>query len=618
MALQSTSWADPQAPTQPSLLLGAGSAGGSVTKLNPGDYRSIEFDKVMNKMLDDRKDIINQDKEYIKSVGARITTSINELIGKKQLLEKMSQTSIISTTGVILSDYLQLVNEINALLSKIKVEIQESKMIDIHTLPSYEMKVGDQSLDSGPGSILDISSSLVEFEAIAQQLMVSMSALKFNYIAVVEKDGKITPYANAIKDSNPLSPDLSSIPAMSQDEIIEAMAKIRDLSVIGMSTRRLQQQLADTAVNKIKQYIQNVGVDKYLASRNNNDFTAASDQFKIIEQIFVLRSYARKKFGLKLGAIAPVSYPAGNVLNIKDWFSKDALMPIKNSLNSISSQTVSTDADLMKAFNDARQFVELYDRQLTPFLSKDATAKRDEARKEFSNSEGFLGMVKASYDYLSADIASHKEIMDKKPAGTEYLNEEGKSIAYNSDDTGVMARLSSFFITASGQMPTVEALLGVYRFVLADIREEIMVGQGDVAAMQAYFEKRFISTKLSAVRTTILICNNDKFLDKKYKDERTERFRILAKTDPEMAKQWNITETYTCGNDSTGIMQEKNPGGGGAGNFTADFQAVMREYNTVEVKRSQEARNLRNVVEMSLRAQAQEGDAIQDTGSAGF
>jgi hypothetical protein len=449
--------------------------------------------------------------------------------------------------------------------------------------------------------------------------MTAMNQLKFNYIAIADKEtGKLTSYPNAIKDSNPLSPDLSAIPAMSESEIIAALARIRDLSIISMDTQRLQQQLADIGVNSIKQYIQNVGVNQFLAPRNNNDFTAAKEQFKTIEQIFLLRSYARKKFGLKIGAIAPKSYPTSNLLNIKDWLSKDAMMPIKESLNSITSQTVKTDADLMKAFNDARQFVELYDRQLTPFLSSDATAKREEARASFTNSEGFLAKVKSGYDYLSANIANHQEIMAQKPAGTEYLDEAGKSIAYNSDDTGLMARLSSFFITATGQMATVEALLSVYRYVLADIREEIMLGQGDLAGMQSYFDKRFTSTKERAVKTTIEICNNDKSVDEAFKQDRTARLQKFAKDNAETAKLMNLVPTYVCGTKSNGALGLKNGAGGGAGTFTAIFANMLDLYNTVEVKRSQEARTLRDVVDMSLRAQAQEGDVIQDTGDAGF
>lgn len=249
-----------------------------------------------------------------------------------------------------------------------------------------------------------------------------------------------------------------------------------------------------------------------------------------------------------------------------------------------------------------RQFVEAYDRRLTPILSKESTEKRAAILKEAEAKKASLGekasfMAKAKievqkrFEQAKALFATREEIQANKPS---IIDENGLNVSYNADDTGVMARLSSLWITATGQQATVEALLGVMRLVLADIREEVMLSQGAWGDMQSYHFKRFMNGEARTDLAVKTMCEIDNTL--------SPEARASAKA---------VTNNrVTCAAPRNGILAGQNNGG----TILTTFRNLMGQFQRVEVARAVEARNLRELIDQAMAAGLQDGDQVDDTG----
>lgn len=531
-----------------------------------------------------------EDKEYLAAKGKIIGDTLRDLISKKQAFEALGQNASKSVT-ITLDQYLTQVNEINAAIEKARIDIQESSIISVDTLPSASAAVGNVKVDMAPGSVINMSNAMAPFNATLANLETKLNSVQFKSLG--HKGAFIAVTQNA------LTPDLSKVPQMTEEEIQTALEDIQAKQVISKGTQDQQQLLADQVVKTVKKYITLAGTNEFLRFRNDNDMKAMQEEFKTLEKFFFMRSYLRKKYGLQIGAIQPKSYPM-EIFKMEGITSKEMILPMTNALSSVISQTARTDQDLMDAFNNARRFVEFYDRRLTPILSDKATVKRealkaeqvqkDQALQNASMWEKMKSKAAFAYNTAVASFANGKEIMDKKPV---HLSEDDKNVAYNAEDTGLMARLSGMLTTVTGQVSTVEALLAVMRLVLADIREEVMLSQGDWSNVQSYHSQRFMATPTQTGRSIKVMCDIDITLS----DAARDRARSIT-NDPK-----------ACPKSPAGLLANQN----GGSNALTTFRNLVNRYNTVEMKRAQDARNLRDLVEQSLSAQANNGDKVDDT-----
>lgn len=598
MALQITSGPVANAQT-PNVAVVAG-GGGNASFLTAGQYdiNKVEanYTDVLKNVVENNHKIQLMDREYLQNRGKAISGSLRELIAKKQAFIDLANKAIL-TKDVTLDQYLRTVNEINAMIDKINIDIQEASIISSDTLPSAQtMSVGNAQVNAGPASIINMTKAMTGFTSMLNDTIVKLNGV-FN-----ERQVGVLAHKGAYIDirGNALNPDLSKAPKLDEKEIEAAMLEIQAKSIISQGTQRLQQTLADKVIRLVKTYIQEIGTDQFLRPRNGNDYTAMAEAYRSVERAFLLRSYLRKKYGIQIGAIRPQSYPV-TYLNLEGVFKMDMLLPMKKAMDLLVSQTVKNDTDLMASFNAARQYVEFYDRRLTPTLSKDASAKRealkkaaiaqDAALKDGSMWDKMRANVGQLYDKAAATFASKQEIMSAKPV---VLSDEQKNVAYNAEDTGLMARASGALTFFTGQTSTVEALLAVMRLVLADIREEVMLSQGDWAQLQSYHNQRFMATDDQTVRSMKAICGAD---------------NTLSPAAREAAKSFTNGKV-TCTAAPGGLVGGNMTVGD---NITTDFRNMMTAYNSVEMKRAQDVRNLRSLVEMSLSAQAQEGDKADDS-----
>ncbi len=577
----------------PNVAVVAGGGSGQTGFLSAGDYNinknETDFTQAMLEIIKNNSKIQQQDREYLQAKGKVIGDSLRGLVEKKQAFVKLGQSSAITTT-VTLDQVLAQVNDINAAVEKIQIDIQEASLISSDTLPSATASVGKNNITTGPASVIDMSKAMGPFAQTLTKLTDECNSVTFK---TVGHKGAFNPI-----NAPSLTPDLSMFPQMTQEEIEAAVLKVQQLQVIGLGTQRQQQLWADQVVQLVKAYIQQVGTDQFLRPRNGNDFTYLGEAYKSVEKMFLLRSYLRKKYGIQIGAIQPQSYPVvyGNLEGI---FKKDMLLPITGALNKIMSQTARTDTDLMVAYNSARQYVEFYDRSLTPTLSADASKKRDEVKKDFMEKNPNLSQLSywqqaraqanLRYNQFTASFAKRSEILAGKKV---VLNNDQKDVAYNSDDTGVMARVSGLTTFFTGQTSTVEALLAVFRLILSDIREEVMLSQGDWNSLQSYHDKLYLASDAQTVRSVGAICDVDTKLSP------AARQRASALTSGKVS----------CVATPTGLLGQLNTGN----TIVTTIRNLMTTYETVEMKKAQDARNLRTLVDQSLASQAQAGDKPDD------
>lgn len=568
---------------------------GNTGFLSAGDYNinknETSLTDAINKIITGNQETAKMDREYLQAKGKVIADALRELVEKKQAFANLSVVASTTRDGVSLADFLKQVNDIKATIDRAEIAIQEASIISADTLPSATASVGGVNINTAAGSVINMSGAMNGFVESLNKLRTEIDSTQFK---VVSHKGQFS----AIMQ-NALNADLSKFPVMDAEEIKAASEKIQMLQTLPNSVKNQQQALADKTVTLIKKFIERTGTSEFLRLENENDKTFFREAYTQLEQHFFMRSYLRRKYGIQIGAIQPKTYPK-TMLHLEQIATKDLLLPVKTALGSVVSQTVRTDADLMQSYDDARNFVEQYDKRVTPILSKDAAAKRDQLKKEQIANEATMkdaslwekakSEVGYRYKQAMATFADKNEIMRAKPV---IMNDEQKNVAYNSDDTGVMARMSSFFITATGQAQTVEALLAVMRLILADIREEIMINQGDIAQAQSYSAKRFMSTPEQAVRSIQIMCNVDTKLSE------AARQRAAAVTNGKVA----------CRPAATGLLAGVNSGG----TLLTDFRNIMTSYESYVMKNMQDARSLANLVEMSLNAQSQAGDAVEGT-----
>jgi hypothetical protein len=125
-----------------------------------------------------------------------------------------------------------------------------------------------------------------------------------------------------------------------------------------------------------------------------------------------------------------------------------------------------TQPDVAQAYENVRNWVELYDKKLTPvFVTKEDILKSPE-----------------------------------------------KALEYASRNTGILVRANSAITTITGQKAAAEALLMIMRLILADTTEELMLYSNNDAALDNYHNGRYRVTEEMKKSYNQSVCNTDPYL----------------------------------------------------------------------------------------------------------
>ena len=418
-------------------VTGLGGGGTFIGNAGKYDMNTITQDntKIMGQIIEQIKDVQKIDRDYLLAVVERLNGHLQALANLKLQFTKLSQQSN-TQSYVNIQDYLNLVNEINNRDQILRNEIQTQTLITRESLPSYGMaEAGGMKASVATVGNVEMKPVMVRVDGLRVQLINEMNNLQFSNIQT-----KLGQVVSIQKDA--LNPNLQGIRILTEEEMQAKTNLIQEKLTLASATQKQANRYVDVTVTLILNFLGNYGVDEWLRFRNDNDMAARNEAFEQIKDSFMRRSYLRRKYNVRLGAIQTMDYDK-KIVNLEDF----SYQPLWTALKSMRREAAATQPDVAKAFENARNWVELYDKKLTPVL------------------------------------ASREAI----------LKDSEKSREYSSHNTGVLVRANSAINTITGQDAAAEALLMIMRLVLSDARQEMMLYNNSNVELANYHDALYRS-----------------------------------------------------------------------------------------------------------------------------
>lgn len=417
-----------------------------------GDYNinqvTQDNTKVMLSILERTNQIQDIDRQYLLSISERMNSKLNEINNLRMKLVKMSRALELQK----LADFISIINDVEEKNQALILDLATSTTITRESLPSFSpVQVGNMSATVNNFGNVDLSKLTKDVDSQRKLMLDNMNNLKIrNLVSPVGQPVEIL--------QNALNPDLKGIRILTKEQIQDMTLKVQLAMTLDESTVELQQKMVDQTVNLVNSFVNNYGSSEWLRFTDDNDGKARVIAFKQVTDAFMRRSFLRKKYGIRMGAIQSDGYPK-QIVN----FEQFALQPIKLALKSLKREAAVSDTELQAAFESARNFVQLYDEKVTPVLkSKDVIMKN-----------------------------------------------EGKQMEFSSSDTGFIVKANSALTYLTGQRATAEVLLSIMRLVLSDVREEMMLSQNSIEEMKSYHDAKYRSTNELKQDNNKRICEID-------------------------------------------------------------------------------------------------------------
>lgn len=420
----------------------------------PGNYNynriSQDNTAIALKLLEQVQGLQKQDRDYLLEVSNRLNGHLKDLISLQFQLLALSQKSY--TSPVDLQEILRLGNVLREKDQVLSVDLATNTIITRDSLPSYS-PIGVQSnpVDVPSGANINFTALTQRIDALRMKIYNESNALQFKLV--------VTPNGQPLSiTANALNPDINGIYSLTPAQIQDLVNQVTELRTPTKATRDVGGRYVDLSVTLLNQFVNNYAKTEWMRFTNDNDGKALKEAYKQIIDVFYYRSYIRKKYGIRIGALQPVNYNK-IVINLENF----GIQPLKMALTSFRREAAETQPDVLQAFESARNFVELYDAKITPVFAK------------------------------RADILKNKD----------------KSLEYSSQDTSFIVRANSAITWLTGQRRTSEVLLMLMRLVLSDIREEMMLIEGNRLAMGSYHDAKYRSTPETKLDANQKICRTD-------------------------------------------------------------------------------------------------------------
>lgn len=436
-------------------LVGVSGSGGTGF-LSAGNYNINQVTQDTTKLMTDAMahlaNVQKIDRDYLLEINTRLLTATKNLIQLGQNFKVLGQQSALSLVKI--EDYLKVLNDIRLAEQNFTAELNALTMVTRETLPSVtETSVGGVTATMAATGNLNMEPLVKKYGDMRAALLTELNQVKFqNLITARNQQRSIL--------ENALSPDLSGFQILSPEEVQAKTEQMNDLLALNGQTSRLQRQFIERLRNDVRGFVQNYGTDEAFRFRDENDKEAKTIAFSAIQDSFFRRSYLRKKYGIPMGALRTVEYKK-SIANLEKF--TESFRSLNEYLLMIEPQAAVGREEVLKAFENARNFVQMYDEKVTPVFAR------------------------------STEIMSHGD----------------KKLEFSSKDTGFLVRANSAITFMTGRQPTAEVLLAVMRMVLADAREEMMLLQNDQAAMNSYHNQRFNSTAETKEAALVKICQID-------------------------------------------------------------------------------------------------------------
>ena len=440
-------------------IAGVGGIGGTQI-VSGGNYNMQQIAQdntaIMKQVLDQVKGIQDQDRAYLTGVVQHLNTQIKELIDLQNQMMQLSQKSQLGT--IQLTDLLDLGNKIKQKNNALIADIGTSTLITRDMLPSYSpAQAGSMNATIATQGNINMAPLTTKVEGLRAQIVLDTNNLTFKFV--------LTPLNQQLPhgvSGNALNPDLAGIAIMSPEELEKKEQEIKDLLVPTRKTQGLLQANVELITSMIQNFVNQYGTKQMFTYEEilNSDGTYAAgrnDDLKNIYNAFFLRSYMRKKYGVRLGTFRVEEYNK-NILGL-DVFIKQ---PAKQALTMFKNQVVLNDDDIMNSFNNARMWV---------------------------------------------------ETLDKKTSGASSdVKIAGAGSAFSGKDKGFFARANTFITKATGQQEVSEVLLVLLKLQMADIEEEKLMARQEKEALVSLHDMQFAPTAEARKVANQKICQDDFFL----------------------------------------------------------------------------------------------------------
>lgn len=452
------------AQTLPSGTILNTSGANNVLVGGPGNYNynqtATDNTKIAVAVLAQVQQLQTVDRAYLLEVANSFNAQLKELIALQNSFIKLSQQAQFD--GVLLQSVLDVANQIRQKAAVLDANLATNTIISRESLPSYS-PIGalDSKIEIGTVGNINFGPLVAAVNAQKAQVVADANALQFP--RVKSPTGQVLSITQ-----NALSPDIRGFYSLTSDQIGDLTKQLRTLQSPRGTTLAFYGQYTEYLVTLVNQFVNNYGNEEWFRFRNDNDKLALQTAYSQIVDAFYYRSYLRRSFNIRIGALQSKPYDK-KILN----FERFGIQPLKVALNSFRRESAITQTEVLQAFESARNFVELYDEKVTPVF------------------------------------ASKSKIMANAD----------KKLEYSSPDTGFIVRANSAITFITGQTRVAEVLLAIYRLALSDVREEMMLLENDPAALVNYHNQKYRSTPELKTAFDIKACRTDFTLTQTVQDQ---------------------------------------------------------------------------------------------------
>lgn len=475
---------------------------------NAGDYNIkqelTDNSKVASEIIANTHELQQKDKDYLLGMVEGLNTLLRELIGLRRSFVAVSQKS--SLGDVKIEEYLTLANDISAKTEIISAELKTKSLINRETLPSYDpVQAGNMQAKINRLGQIDMTKVTVQIEEQLNELLANINSTQFPNL--------ITPLGQRVSiasESLNTQKHLKGIRILTAEQISQFTDIIRLKRTPDEKTVKYQQQSVDLSVSLMKDLAHKYGRQEWLRFTNDNDGKALKESMVGILDSFYRRSYLRKKFGIRMGAIQTIQYKKV-LANLEDF----KMQPLLMAMGNFRGQGAVSQEEINSAFENARNFLELYDKKVTPVF------------------------------------AARNEILQKK-SGLDYV----------SLNTNALIRMNSAVTYLTGQRKTAEIMRDLMILVLSDILEEKKLVENDQIGMAALHDTKYRSSAELKKQANIRICQIDFSLSKDAHENQCLALGVKVKaTQPMNAGGRSVGEIFAnlilqYNNVERGKMQE--------------------------------------------------------------
>lgn len=336
----------------------------------PGQYEinSRDVSKAMSEVIERVGKVQDSDLRYLDSVVSELTKSANaynKLLAVddfKKLSDKAYSKVTSGNAGVSVEEFLEVLNRVREARLTIETNLQLLTSVS-GALPS------DAVINDGKVSNKLPSPRNIDFSKVTEAVMGRVSAVEkiaSNYpFVIVHSEGLQVIEANSGTALNPVL----NFPLMTGERVRQLQAQVRVLTTPSEEFELAAESHGNLTKGLIAKFIKNYGQSEKYRPRDERDEEARKEAFTNVVNAFWMRSYLRKVYGIRLGALIPANYK-------KRYLNIDKYLVLSDQLTQFKEEVGPSQVDdgtLADAAENIRQVMETVDERAAKIMTGDAS-----------------------------------------------------------------------------------------------------------------------------------------------------------------------------------------------------------------------------------------------------